>query len=127
MYVSPAPGYFLVLISWRELSQLHETIVSCREYLLGVSLELERRKVVVEDPANVRRSLELAAYFAHCKLQPPHMVLALRSAINVFSKGKNPVAAAKFAQKLVDLKPDAKVVAQVRSSFTGPCIGKYFD
>ncbi|KAG8884766.1 hypothetical protein FRB97_003287 [Tulasnella sp. 331] len=97
-----------------EAKDLLDVIVSCREYLLGVTLELERRKVVAADPSNVRRSLELAAYFAHCQLQPPHMVLALRSAISVFTKGKNPVAAAKFAQKLVDLKPDARVVAQAK-------------
>lgn len=95
-------------------SQLQETIISVREYLLGVSIELERRKVIKEDPTNVRRSLELAAYFAHCKLQPAHQILALRNAISVFSKGKNPVAAGKFAQRLIELGPDAKVVASVR-------------
>ncbi|KAG8992071.1 hypothetical protein FRB95_004072 [Tulasnella sp. JGI-2019a] len=105
----------LVTVTTQEEAQeLQDIIVSCREYLLGVTLELERRKVVAEDPANVRRNLELAAYFAHCKMQPPHMVLALRSAISLFTKGKNPVAAAKFAQKLVDLRPDARVVAQAK-------------
>ncbi|KAG9045365.1 hypothetical protein FS837_006434 [Tulasnella sp. UAMH 9824] len=97
-----------------EAADLQETIVSAREYLLGVSMELERRKVVKEDPTNVRRSLELAAYFAHCKLQPAHQILALRNAISVFTKAKNPVAAGKFAQRLIELGPDAKVVASAR-------------
>ncbi|KAG8924486.1 hypothetical protein FRC02_010403 [Tulasnella sp. 418] len=97
-----------------EANDLHSVIASAREYLLGVTLELERRKVVAEDPSNVRRSLELAAYFAHCKLQPPHKVIALRNAMSVFSKGKNPVGAARFAEKLIELKPDARVITTAR-------------
>jgi len=63
--------------------------------LLGVSIELERRRVEQEEPDNVRRRLELAAYFTHCKLQPPHMQIALRSAIQAFTKANNAAAAAK--------------------------------
>ncbi|KAG8895323.1 hypothetical protein FRB99_000633, partial [Tulasnella sp. 403] len=107
-----------------EASDLQETIASTREYLLGVTLELERRRVVAEDPSNVRRSLELAAYFAHCKLQPAHLILALRNAMSVFTKARNPVAAAKFAQRLVDLKPDAKVVAQARQIINAGANGR---
>jgi coatomer subunit alpha len=42
-----------------------------------------------------------------------HEILALRNAMNVFTKAKNPVTAGKFAQRLVNLNPDAKVVSQV--------------
>lgn len=59
------------------------------------------------------RLLELAAYFASCKLQPPHQQLALRSAINVFSKANNHASAAKFARRLIDLNPDPKIAQQV--------------
>jgi coatomer subunit alpha len=78
-----------------------------------VSIELERRRVAQENPDDVRRSLELAAYFAHCELQPPHMQIALRSAISVFSKANNHATAAKFARRLLELNPDPKIVAQV--------------
>ncbi len=84
-----------------------------REYLLGVTLEIERRRVAQEDPDNVRRSLELAAYFTHCKMQPAHLQIALRSAIGVFAKANNHATAAKFARRLLDLNPDPKIVAQV--------------
>lgn len=84
-----------------------------REYLLGVSIELERRRVAQEDPDNVRRSLELAAYFTHCQLQPAHLQIALRSAIGVFAKANNHATAAKFARRLLELNPDPKIVAQV--------------
>jgi coatomer protein complex subunit alpha (xenin) len=100
-------GCVLTLLQWRQ------TVTSAREYLLGVSIELERRRSTQEDPDNVKRSLELAAYFTHCELQPPHMQIALRSAIGVFAKANNHATAAKFARRLLDLNPDPKIVAQV--------------
>lgn len=84
-----------------------------REYLLGVSIELEKRRVTQEEPDNVRRSLELAAYFTHCQMQPVHLQIALRSAISPFAKANNHATAAKFARRLLDLNPDPKVAAQV--------------
>ena len=51
-------------------------VTMSKEYLLGVSLEVERRRVTKDEPDNVRRSLELAAYFTHCKLAPPHLQVA---------------------------------------------------
>jgi coatomer protein complex subunit alpha (xenin) len=89
-------------------------VTTAREYLLGVSIELERRRVGQEEPDNVRRSLELAAYFTHCQLQPPHLQIALRSASLVFTKAGNAGTAAKFARKLLDLNPDPNVVSLVR-------------
>ena len=80
-------------------------------------MEIERRRIVEREPDNVRRSLELAAYFTHCRLNPPHMQIALRSAIGVFSKANNHATAARFARRLIELKPDAKIVAQVSYLF----------
>ena len=88
-------------------------MTAAREYLLGVSIELERRRVAEAEPDNVRRNLELAAYFTQCQLQPPHMQIALRSAIGVFAKANNQAHAARFAKRLLELKPDPKIVAQV--------------
>ncbi|EMD35514.1 hypothetical protein CERSUDRAFT_116253 [Gelatoporia subvermispora B] len=93
---------------WRDLVTL------TREYLLGVTLEIERRRVAQDEPDNVRRSLELAAYFTHCQLQPPHLQIALRSAIGVFAKANNHATAARFARRLLELNPDPKIVAQAR-------------
>lgn len=90
---------------------------SAREYLLGVSIELERRRVAQAEPDNVTRSLELAAYFTHCQLQPAHLQIALRSAIAVFTKANNTAAAARFAKRLLELNPDQKLVAQVSRLF----------
>jgi len=89
-------------------------VTTAREYLLGVSIELERRRVAQEEPDNIKRGLELAAYFTHCQLQPPHLRIAMRSAIQVFTKAGNSGSAAKFARKLLDLDPDPKIVSMVR-------------
>ena len=78
-----------------------------------------------EDPDNHRRSLELAAYFSHCQLQPPHMQIALRSAIGVFAKANNHATAAKFARRLLELNPDPKIVSQVR--FLGNPTSAFID
>ena len=69
--------------------------------------------MVEQDPENVKRNLELAAYFTHCRMQPPHMQIALRSAMGTFSKANNHASAAKFARRLIELNPDPKIVAQV--------------
>lgn len=97
----------LPFFQWRNL------VTATREYLLRVSLELERRKIVETDPGNVKRSLELAAYFTNCKLQPQHLQIALRSAIGVFAKANNHATSAKLARRLLELNPDPKIVAQV--------------
>ena len=82
-------------------------------------METERRRLIVEDPENTIRNLELAAYFTHCKLQPSHVQLALRSAMGVFSKAGNHATAAVFARRLIDANPsDTKVITQARSVLT---------
>ncbi len=67
-----------------------------------------------EQPDNVKRSLELAAYFTHCKLLPQHRVIALRNGVQVATKAKNTATAARFARRLVELNPDKAVIAKVR-------------
>ncbi|KAF5389654.1 hypothetical protein D9757_004110 [Collybiopsis confluens] len=104
----------VVLTSDDEAKQWRDLVTLAREYLLGVSIELERRRVAQEDPDNIRRNLELAAYFTHCQLQPVHLQIALRSAITVFGKANNPAHAARFAQRLLDLRPDARIAATAR-------------
>jgi len=93
---------------WRDL------VATARNYLLGVSIELERRRIAQDEPENTGRNLELAAYFTHCSLQPTHEQLALRSAMGSFAKANNHATAARFARRLIDLNPDPKIVAQAR-------------
>ncbi|EJD51205.1 coatomer subunit alpha-2 [Auricularia subglabra TFB-10046 SS5] len=105
---------FVTVSSDEEAKEWRDVITMAREYLLGVILEQARRKLVEEDPDNVQRSLELAAYFTRCQMQPAHLQLALRNAIQVFQKANNHAHAAKFASRLIELNPDPKVVAKAR-------------
>ncbi|KAF8884902.1 coatomer subunit alpha-2 [Gymnopilus junonius] len=104
----------VVLSSDEEAKQWRDTVTAAREYLLGVLIELERRRVVEQEPDNVARNLELAAYFTQCQLQPPHLQIALRSAIGAFSKANNQAHAARFAKRLLELKPDPKIATQAK-------------
>ncbi|KAI9509049.1 coatomer subunit alpha-2 [Russula earlei] len=105
---------FVSVSSDEEAKEWRSTVTSTREYLLGVSIELERRRVAQEEPDNVARGLELAAYFTHCQLQSPHLQIALRSAIQAFTKAGNAGTAARFARKLLDLNPDPRIVSLAR-------------
>jgi len=55
----------------------------------------------------------MAAYFTHCNLQPVHMVLVLRTALNLFFKLRNFKTAASFARRLLELGPKPDVAQQV--------------
>jgi len=55
----------------------------------------------------------MAAYFTHCNLQPVHLILTLRTALNLFFKLKNYKTAASFARRLLELGPNPQVAQQV--------------
>lgn len=75
---------------------------------------MERRRIS-DSPDSLKRQLELAAYFTHCRLQPAHLSLALRLAMTTFTKARNYPTAATFAQKLLDLSPAQPVVTQAKA------------
>ena len=107
--VSCSKGFFAEVFL-----KVKEIVKSSREHVIGLTMETERRRLVVEDPDNVTRNLELAAYFTHCKLPSSHVQLALRSAMGVFAKAGNHATAAVFARRLIDTSPsDTKVLTQV--------------
>ena len=56
----------------------------------------------------------MAAYFTHCNLQPVHLILTLRTALNLFFKLKNYKTAASFARRLLELGPRPEVAQQTR-------------
>lgn len=57
---------------------------------------------------------QMAAYFTHCNLQPVHLILTLRTALNLFFKLKNFRTAASFASRLLELGPKPDIAQQVR-------------
>lgn len=106
---------FVVVKSEDTASEVRDLVQTAARYVIGLRLETERRKLVVEEPDNHVRNLELAAYFTHLELQPQHQQLALRSAMTVFHKAGNVAGAAVFARRLLDTNPsEARVVTQAR-------------
>ena len=59
---------------------------------------------------------QMAAYFTHCNLQPVHLILVLRTALNLFFKLKNFKTAASFARRLLELGPRPDVAQQVKKT-----------
>ncbi|WVQ95246.1 hypothetical protein IAU59_002341 [Kwoniella sp. CBS 9459] len=106
----------VVVDSESDAEEIRELVVTCREYIVGLTMEVERRRLVAEEPDKITRNLELAAYFTHCQLATQHVQLALRSAMKVFSDAGNHATAAVFARRLIDSKPSAaQVITQARS------------
>ncbi|KAF8512519.1 coatomer subunit alpha-2 [Hysterangium stoloniferum] len=97
---------FVVITTDDEAKEWRSLVTLAKEYLLGVLIELERLRVIEKEPENVRRMLELAIYFTHCKLQPQHLKISLNLAMTVSTKANNHATAAKLARRLIDLQPD---------------------
>ncbi|KAN0061992.1 hypothetical protein ACQY0O_005987 [Thecaphora frezii] len=97
-----------------EANEIQDLIVLCREYILGISIELARRQLVATEPTDVARNLELAALFTHAQLQPPHQSLALRSAMTEARKVNNYAMAASFARRLLELSPAPQIAQKAQ-------------
>ncbi|KAJ4459943.1 Coatomer subunit alpha (CopA) [Paratrimastix pyriformis] len=80
-----------------------------RAYVTAVRLELTRRDC--KDPV---RALELAALFTHTDMQPMHMLLSLRQAMNAAYKLNNFGYAQMFGQRLLELNPPEDMAAKTR-------------
>ncbi|CAI9753407.1 unnamed protein product [Fraxinus pennsylvanica] len=94
----------IVVETRREIDEVKELIIIVKEYVLGLQMELKRREL----KDNPVRQQELAAYFTHCKLQTPHLRLALLNAMTVCYKAQNLSTAATFARRLLETNPTAE-------------------
>ncbi|NWR95406.1 COPA protein, partial [Furnarius figulus] len=104
----------LVVDNKQEIAEAQQLIAICREYIVGLSMEIERKKLPKETLEQQKRICEMAAYFTHSNLQPVHMILVLRTALNLFFKLKNFKTAATFARRLLELGPKPEVAQQTR-------------
>ncbi|ODV85936.1 hypothetical protein CANARDRAFT_28002 [[Candida] arabinofermentans NRRL YB-2248] len=92
----------LVVHSKDDEEKCKEILSVCRDYILGLSIELQRRLLPASD---VKRNLELAAYFTRAKLQPAHRVNALQVAMTQAFKNKNYASASVFASEFLAIMP----------------------
>lgn len=104
---------FVLTENASDAAELKQLVDICREYVLGLSLELER-KALAREASKQRRNCEMAAYFTHCNLQPIHSILTLRAAMNLFFKQNYFQNAKSFATRLLELGPKPDVVELAR-------------
>jgi coatomer protein complex subunit alpha (xenin) len=105
---------FIPLSSQQEVTEAKELLTICREYVLGLRMELRRKEDASNPSPDITRQVELSAYFTHCNLQPVHLMLALRSAMNTAYKAKNYGMASTFGRRLLELSPKQEVATQAR-------------
>eukprot|EP01097_Dermamoeba_algensis_P008007 TRINITY_DN5184_c0_g2_i1.p1 TRINITY_DN5184_c0_g2~~TRINITY_DN5184_c0_g2_i1.p1 ORF type:complete len:749 (+),score=225.86 TRINITY_DN5184_c0_g2_i1:1466-3712(+) len=103
---------FLV-VDKKEAKEVKELLDICREYILGLRMEVHRKELAA-NPSEKVRNIELAAYFTHCNLQPVHLMLALRSAMVISYKANCFAAASSFARRLLELNPKPDIATQAR-------------
>ena len=90
----------LVVYNEEDEQKCRETLEVCREYILGLSIELKRRSLPASE---VKRNLELAILFTRTKLQPAHRVNALQVAMTQCFKHKNFTMASYFAGEFLKI------------------------
>lgn len=97
-----------------EVEEAKKIISTAREYVLAMSIELERRKLSTDTPEGLKRSLELSAYFTIPKLEVAHRQLALMAAMKLAFANKNYNSALGFASRMLANGGSAKLLEQVR-------------
>ncbi|XP_035684258.1 coatomer subunit alpha-like isoform X1 [Branchiostoma floridae] len=104
----------LVVDNKQEISEAQQLLAICKEYIVGLSMEISRKEQPKANLDQQKRICEMAAYFTHTQLQPIHLILTLRTALNLFFKLKNFKTAASFARRLLELGPKPEVAQQTR-------------
>ncbi|KAF7673459.1 alpha subunit [Alternaria burnsii] len=105
-----------VVSSQAELSDAKKAINTATQYILAMSIELERRKLLngatdvsALSDADKKRALELSAYFTIPELEGPHKSIPLSAAMNFAHKNKQLNTALNFANALLDRTGNAKM------------------
>lgn len=104
-----------VVSSQSEVAEAKKIIDTAREYILAMSIELERRALGTDTPEKLKRSLELAAYFTIPKLEVAHRQLALMAAMKFCFQNKNFLSALSFANRIIANGGNPKLIEQVCS------------
>lgn len=101
----------LSLTSDDEEGKCKEILDICKEYIIGLQIELTRRAL---PPTEIKRNLELAAYFTHVNLQPAHRLNALQVAMTQSFKAKNYHYASYFATEFLKIMSSGNRAEQAR-------------
>ncbi|CZT14639.1 probable COP1-coatomer complex alpha chain of secretory pathway vesicles [Ramularia collo-cygni] len=101
--------------SQSQAQEAQAAVHQAAQYVVAMSIELERRKIVggATDLSSFsedikKRSLELSAYFTVPDIEPQHRTLALFSAMNFANKNKQMGSVLNFANALIEKGTNAK-------------------
>ncbi|KAL2045671.1 hypothetical protein N7G274_002101 [Stereocaulon virgatum] len=100
--------------SQQEVGEAKKIISTAAEYAIAMAIELERRNIPAEGEDNIKRSLELSAYFTIPKLEVAHRQLALMAAMKLAFTNKNFSSALSFANRMVANGGSAKLLDQAK-------------
>lgn len=104
-------GPLSVTIDQSEHEEVLATIQLAQEYITAIRLELRRREIANDQP---QLSLELACYFANCRLQAQHKMLAVRSAMMNAFKSNCLTTASVMARRLLEMQGGPQMEQAVR-------------
>ena len=99
--------------SQQDVGEAKKIISTAAEYATAMAIELERRTISTEGDENLKRSLELSAYFTIPKLEVAHRQLALMAAMKLAFTHKNFSSALSFANRMLANGGSAKLLDQV--------------
>ena len=102
--------------SQQDVGEARKIITTAAEYTTAMALELERRALPAEGDDNIKRSLELSAYFTIPKLEVAHRQLALMAAMKLAFTNKNYSSALSFANRMLANGGSAKLLDQVSNA-----------
>ena len=97
----------------QQVNEAKKIISTAAEYATAMALELERRSLDPRGEDQLKRSLELSAYFTIPKLEVAHRQLALMAAMKLAFANKNFSSALSFANRMVANGGSAKLLEQV--------------
>ena len=106
--------------SQTEVGEARKIISTAAEYATAMALELERRTLPTEGEENIKRSLELSAYFTIPKLEVAHRQLALMAAMKLAFTNKNLSSALSFANRMLANGGSPKLLDQVNQNPFSP-------
>ena len=94
--------------------QAKKVITTAMEYTVAMSIELARRALPTEDDGNLKRSLELSAYFTVPKLELVHRQLTLVAAMMFAASKNNFGSALGFANRILANGGSPRMLERVR-------------
>ena len=97
-----------------KVAEAKKVIATAAEYAVAMSIELTRRGTPEDTEENIKRNLELAAYFTIPKLEVSHRNLALMAALKQATKHKNFSTALSFANRVLANGGSQKLLDQAR-------------